>query len=196
MRSTEEIIAYYQRLSDERLRQIAIHESGDLSERGLEIIQDELERRGLLAETVEAIEVEVNGMDAEEFEEIVRQIIQMPCPECGKEGEGMKAGIVHEIRSFLLISRREARFRFGCADCVSDMKRQVARKNYLYGLWSSRGLLYTLRESIRIRNSEEGKRAETETGLYSLVESNLGFFQLNSENEPKVIDLLSEINRK
>lgn len=196
MRSTEEVIAYYHGLTDDRLLQIAINESADLSERGLSIIQDELERRGLLAETVEAIEVEVNGMEEEDFVDIIHQIIQMPCPECGKKHAGMQAGIAHEIRSFILITSRYARFRFGCRECVTSMRKQIVRKNYVFGLWSIRGLLYTLRESIRIRNSEEGRRAESETGLHLLVESNLGYFRLNIENEPKILEFLRETNRK
>lgn len=79
----DEAIRHFMRMPDEQFTFFATHEVAGLQPEAVEIVRNELKRRGTVSDPDAAIDVQLRQLSSEEFERMVVRFRQQPCPLCG-----------------------------------------------------------------------------------------------------------------
>lgn len=196
MRTEDDARQYYHSLPNERIIKIALLESGDLTERGLEIMQEELDSRDLLGELVDGIEASVNGLDQEQIEMVFQQLKSCPCPDCSSTGLSLESGIVIKSRGFFLFSMTEEAWKFACPNCLGSMMKAARNQNFLSGWMSIRGLFKTAQSAVQVNKHENKKQEESQNGFLQLIMNYPGFFWLYKHDPQKLTAALKDYNER
>lgn len=196
MRSETEISAYYQALPDEKITRIALLESADLTKRGLRIILEELDSRGLFEGLQEGINGAVNGLDQPQINLLIEQLKNCPCPVCGSTNALLESGIVIKSQGALFFSITEKSWKFACPPCLEAMMKAARNRNLLSG-WVTIKALFSLIQSLaRITKNDSRKQAESNIGFLELIGRYPGFFWLYREAPSILSSALAEYNER
>ncbi len=147
----------YRRLSDRRIQEIALLEVRELRSEAVQVLQAEIERRGLPPELHAGIEVQLRGLADPDFQELLAWFRRAPCPECGRRDTPLNAfrfGDRPPPDSELSV---DPTLVAGCPDCLRGMLRKAERSTYAGCLtlpWAWIGLGRTMRDLNDLERAE------------------------------------------
>ena len=119
---------HYAGMTDDQLLKIVKYEIKDLHPEVIDIVEDEIEHRGLDDRLFDAIDAQERTLTEQDLWKMVEGIEQLPCPECGREGRGLIAAPIRKVRSYILLTQYQARPLIACESCV-----ETARTKALIG---------------------------------------------------------------
>jgi len=125
--SREDLTRLYGGMSDDRLTDLAIHETDQLTPEALSVLQQEVRRRGLSERLESAIDVQTRHITTDEHDQLLRRFRQLPCPLCGAGGHLLNAVTVATTRSMLAATTYETQLVVGCPDCMLVAVRKAHR---------------------------------------------------------------------
>jgi hypothetical protein len=126
---------HYQRLSDWDIERLANYEAGDLRPEALDILREEIRKRGLSGEFNKTVDIQLKGVSEEELQELVRRISLFPCPVCGGRQDYLNAFHIMNVRSYIIITAVSKSMVIACPECIAKRAKSAIIRNLLLGWW-------------------------------------------------------------
>lgn len=196
MYDIEEIRANYKNFFDDKIIQIAQHESKGLRPEVLEILKNEIIIRNLDLTLITWIKAETEELTDYEKEEIVRIIKYLPCPTCNSTKLGLRGYEINTVISIIITCFETTETKFLCSHCGKKKKTISIIKTLFLGLWSRRGVVLTpyilIKEIINLFFAERiSNRIFDE-----FIEKNNGRIRLRGITEKALSSLIDNYNKK
>lgn len=146
----ETLIAHYKRMSDSQFTYLATHEAVGLKPEAIEILKEELRRRGTVPDPDAAIDAQLRGLSSEAFERLIVLFREQPCPLCQRS-----AGLLNGAR----VSRGGyPEVVVGCVACLNRLIKQTTE------LSVGTVMLMLFRPSAVLALQDDTKREALESG--------------------------------
>jgi hypothetical protein len=187
----------YERLPDFKIVHIAQYESNQISPEALQILKDEIKKRGLDKSLNHSIEVNENGISESAFNEVVERIRKTPCPYCNTTLESNTAVWLKNHTGASHVSVSETFARIGCKTCLLGVIKKVSNMSVATGIWSISGIWKT---SQALDSNDDMRVAlvndKTELFLKQAIYQNIGAFISKKDNQLDLIEFLKFFNTK
>lgn len=131
----DEIKARYNNLSDEDIESIAKYKADGLIPEALDILKNEIQKRGLPEQLISTADILANGISEDEHLVLAKKISQLPCPHCNKNNTYLNAFNLMIVKSFIIFTITERPLVIGCPDCISGEAKSALIKSLLLGWW-------------------------------------------------------------
>jgi hypothetical protein len=190
----EQIKKNYERLSDEKIVHMANFESNQLEPEVVQILIDEIKKRNLSSNLVEAVKTSTKELSGQEFQKYVDLIRNLPDPTTGDVASKINATIVSMTFSVILFTRQTNKLFFGTDKSIRKKLEESTTATAIAGWWGFPfGIIYSI-SSLR-RNSKM-RKIDYETGpteiFIQYVYENLGFIEVNKDDPKKLLEHLKE----
>jgi len=192
----EHIKNHYSKMDDFKLERIAKYEIAKLKPEIINIVTDEIKRRGLDVNLLSGIEAQTKIVSKEEVYELTVKVKKLDCPSCGKSNQGLVGGIIRKVRSYIIFTHFERRTMIACKKCVELERKIQLIKNSIFGWWGfPSGLLYSTPSAI-INHFLDNRKNEaiSELIISDFVLQNIGELKTNWGNEEKLVDFIYHHN--
>jgi hypothetical protein len=141
MLTVDEISEYYKKFDDSKILEIASNPRG-LRREVVEILHQELKRRGLDVGLIAWVKQETNYFSEAESTILKNRISQLVCPNC-KQNSNLNGYKYYKIVSFILYNKDEIWTEITCKSCAFKKMRKNFLWTFLFGWWSKSGILTT-----------------------------------------------------
>ncbi|MEL7428326.1 MAG: hypothetical protein AAFN81_35505 [Bacteroidota bacterium] len=195
----ERIKENYSRMSDEQIERIALFEMASLRSEVVEIVEREIESRGLREGLRVGIAVQLKGISEEEFGEVIDKIRNLPCPICYEVGKGLEGSYLRKVRSIIAFSSYEKTGIIACEDCLNTVRREALLKNIVMGWWEIPGGLYRTPQAILGHFSDKNPKNKAKISkkiLWEFAMRNVGEIKANWSDEDKLVKAIWYNNEK
>src|SRR5262245_32031382 len=135
MGELDDLIRHYDRMSDNRLLAIALHEAADLRPEAVQILRQELRKRNLESQLSPAIESQLSPLDPQQIDSLVRRFRALACPACSASNLPLNAFSVSRATSILIVTRYQRQLIVGCPACIVDAANRADAHTALCGWW-------------------------------------------------------------
>lgn len=181
----ESIRKNYERLPDQRLIYVAEHEAANISPEALEILNNEIKKRGL-EHLLAAVNVQLTGISPKDFSDYVKLIRDLPCPYCYKSGP--LTGIVVEAR-FQAI-------RIGCSPCLIKLLDKTANLtavgSVLGGIFSIFSAAKKISRNDNMKQLLQNKKSDFI--FEEFISNSIGAIESRKKDQEKLIQYIKSIN--
>lgn len=132
---TNKLREHYRQMPLERLLHIAVLEADGLTPEALQVLNAELEARGIDRSVEKAVVAQTQPLSRTEIEALVTAIRRLPCPRCGRNDRLLNGGEIAVARSFVVFTTYDCEMTIACPDCLVDQARKAKRVTALLGWW-------------------------------------------------------------
>ena len=191
----EQIRKNYEQFDDKKLLRIASEEAAGLRPEALELLKQEIARRGLTTDAVKAADVLTKEVSAEELDAYVETIRNLPCPFCGGTDQKLNATITSNVVSFILFTHQQKEVKIGCPRCLNKQNNNAMIKTALLGWWGIPwGLIRTPKALLFNANQKAQNDLPEANDLFkSFVYGRLGRIEMNKNNPEGLRDIITYI---
>lgn len=163
----------YARMTDAELLQLLRYNAAGLTEQALEIVKEEVSRRGLNPGIIHTVALQ--NMDYAGYEEAhCRYIQSLPCPECGSVVQHLNGTMTYVVHSIIVVTQTEKRLAVACPDCLDKKIDQAMLTTLKFGWWSFHGFFFTLRALIlNFRSRGHHRAPEANFNLKKWIAANV-----------------------
>ncbi|MEM7511932.1 MAG: hypothetical protein AAF388_13435 [Bacteroidota bacterium] len=194
-RFTAKIRLRYQKMTDDQILKIAQYEAADLNPTGLEILQEEVKRRGLSSALEVGIKMQEDGISEDELEELKKLIYHSACPDCGEQVDLLGSAIVTEVVSAIAFTSYSQNLVIACPKCLRKRKNKALLKTILLGWWGIPfGVFRTIQAVIEFIQGERKKVEISEQGIQDFALLNIAYLKLNENKPEMIIELMKKNN--
>ena len=194
MEKAEKVRNTYASLTDDQLIQIANKEADDLTPLGYNILQEEINRRGLyVREKIFKHEIP----DDVELDKFIDLIEGLSCPGCGSREKPLRSRITREVISMVVFTNSHECPIIGCEDCLKKWDRANRLKTALLGWWGlPYGIVKTYRALAKNRAADKAPQRENEDTFDQFIIENIGLLRAYQDDEEKLVQLLKRQNER
>lgn len=191
----EQLRKNYEQFDDKKLLRIACEEAARLRPEALELLKQEIARRGLTTDAVKAADVLTKQVSTEELAGYVETLRNLPCPICGGTIEKLNATIVSNVMSFIVFTHQSKEVTIACPRCLNKQNNNAMIKTALLGWWGIPfGLIRTPAALIfNARQKAQNDLPEANEPFKSFVYERLGRIELNKDNPEGLQDIITHI---
>jgi hypothetical protein len=191
----EQLRKNYEQFDDKKLLRIASEEAARLRPEALELLKQEIARRGLTTDAVKAADVLTKQVSAEEFAGYVETLRNLPCPICRGTGEKLNATIVSNVMSFIVFTHQSKEVKIACPRCLNKQNNNAMVKTALLGWWGIPfGLIRTPAALMfNARQKAQNDLPEANDLFKSFVYGRLGRIEANKNNPEGLKDIITHI---
>lgn len=100
----EQVREYYERLDNNELMRIALHDAAGLTLEAQEIVKQEIEKRKLGSAAIEAIRVQNKQHSPEEIDSYCTLARRLNCPDCGSDATPLNGALTSSTISMLVVT--------------------------------------------------------------------------------------------
>jgi hypothetical protein len=129
----------YAGFPDGKLVKMATQQARDLRPEALELLQQELRKRGLLRIVQPDIDLQFRQADERVIDRHCEVIRGLPCPYCNATTSKLNATLAGEAVSFLIYTRYEKKLKIACPDCLDRANNAAMLKSFFLGWWAVPG---------------------------------------------------------
>jgi hypothetical protein len=144
MDNKEHVKNAYESFTDSKLEFIALHEIIDLDEETRLILFNEVKKRGLSKDIIQAVKKQIEDISDDELKKLVEEYRKTPCPICNTTGS--------LLNGFMLKKDYKDYYIIGCHSCI---KLEVAKLRKSLGQFSVRMLPSRARALFELENFED-----------------------------------------
>jgi len=192
----EALRQHYERLPDEDIERLAYYEANDLTPEAVDILKNEIKRRGLSNSYETAVETHVAGLGEEEKKELLNRISALACPLCGSDHERLNASKVVTVKSFIVATTTEKPLIIACPDCIRANAKGALITSLLLGWWGIPwgpiSTLGSIVDNVMALNSK--KYNELSSEFIEFFEPHLIAIKVNIDEVKDLNDLLETLN--
>lgn len=192
MPTPEELRVSYSKFTDDKLLKIASQEAGSLTPEGLQILKEEVEKRGLSQDLSAGIAVQTAKLADTAVNEYIDLVRSQPCPHCNSTRSKLNGTVVGEVVSVIFFSQYTKNAFIGCPPCLVSRNKSGFNKSLALGWWGFPwGIVYTIRSLIfNNKMMNQAQQPESNDILYSFVLSKIGAIEIAKNNPEKLRSLL------
>ena len=125
---------HYENLPDEDIERLAYYETNDLVPEAVDILKNEIRRRGLSNSFESAVESHLTGLGEEEKQELLKRISSFPCPLCGGH-RPLNASNVVSVKSYIVATSVEKPLIIACPNCIRTNAKGALITSLIFGWW-------------------------------------------------------------
>lgn len=131
----ERIKENYAKKSDEELLYLAKYDIASKNDEVVEIIKEEIVKRGLDSDLIKIIDNQKKELTEAELNQLVTAVKKTACPICEQSFSPLQAAEIQKIRSILLVTNYSSTPMITCENCISKEKNKQLILNFLLGWW-------------------------------------------------------------
>ena len=131
----EALRKHYEILPDEDIERLAYYKAKDLSPEAVEVLRNEIRKRGLSDSYDNAVVTHVAGLGEEEKSELLSRISAFPCPLCGDNRYPLNASKAITVKSFIVATSVEKPLIIACPDCIKNKVKRALITTLILGRW-------------------------------------------------------------
>lgn len=192
----EQIRNNYSKFDDFEIERIAKTEAGGIEPEVLEILIDEIKKRGLNNNLLKGIDAQTTEISEEELTKLLNKITILSCPECGRKETPLVGTLVRKVRSYLVFTSYERKPLITCETCAATKRKNSIISNFLLGWWGiPLGIINTPRAIISTLIDKNKKDEISDAILTNFVLNNIGEIQTNWDNESELVSFIHHVNR-
>lgn len=192
--SAEELRKTFTAMSDDRLIKLATREAVGLRPEAVQIIEEEIIRRGISVGVTAGMHAQRKEYTVEELNSFCGILRVLPCPDCGSAHMKLNAVLTGHCTSFLIMTHYERRLRIGCSECLLKALNNATIRSSLLGWWGFPwGIVRTI-GALRL-NHRMGKEAELPeaTGtMLAFVHQHVGVIEANKDDTERLRQLIKD----
>lgn len=182
--SVEELRKNYKAFSDEELIRLATKEVAGLRPEAIQIMIDEIQRRGLPTDLYNSIEAQFKPLTQKEIHEYCELIQNQACPVCGSTIHKLNAILIGNVLSFVFFTRYEKQLLIACPICMNRALKAATIKTLVLGWWGIPFGIFRTIQALNL-NSKVTKQIwidEPTEFLKSFVAQKVGIIEANKNN--------------
>jgi hypothetical protein len=126
----------YAGFPDGKLVKIATQQARELRPEALALLQQELQKRGLLGRVQSGIDLQFRQADARVIDRYCEVIRNLPCPHCSTTTRKLNATLAGEVVSLVFYTRYEQKLKIACPDCLDRTNNAAMLKSAFLGWWA------------------------------------------------------------
>ena len=192
----EDIRKNYRNFDDSKIQELAKQDASKLRPDVVPILMEEIRRRNLSENLISGIDAQLKILSPEELLDYCTLIQKQPCPICNGKTQKLNAIILKEVMSVILLSNVTSHLKIGCPQCLKESKSKINLKTALLGLWSTKGIFYTIKALVQNKRMEKYIRNyEPNEILKSYILENIGVIEPNKNNPIALNNMLKRANR-
>jgi len=190
----EDIRKNYEKYDDATILKI-ISEAKDLRKEVVELLNDEIRKRGLDPKLIEFVAIETNFYEGSERQQLINEIKRSVCTGCGNNSE-LYGYTFNTIISYLIWYNHDQNLQIICSDCAKNLRLKSMLTTLALGWWSRSGILATpatlISDLIEIIKKEKySKRV-----INHFVDENTGSIRRMDKSEGSLTTIIKRFNRK
>jgi hypothetical protein len=188
----------YQRMSDEELVRTATQNAYGLTSEAMEVVKEEIRKRGLSENIIKAVEAQNKEVTLEEIDAYCDIISKLGCPVCGNSSERLNATLTSEVTSFIFFTQFKRKIKLGCGQCLDKANESALVKSAVLGWWGLPwGIIRTPRAILtNIKSKRTNHLPEHNDYLRSFVVSRIGELETYKNDREKLQQMLVTHNRQ
>lgn len=193
----DKIKVYYSKMDIDKLERIAKFEIASLRPEVINIVKEEIHKRGMDKNLLDGIQSQVIMLSPSEILEATEKIKSLKCPNCGDKKNNLVGGNLRKVRGYVFFTFDTKQEVILCGDCLNKSQNDALLKNILFGWWGfPRGLIATPRAIIgHFKEQKRDKaRGVSEVILKDFVLENIGELRTNWDNEEELIHFIQYKN--
>lgn len=191
--SENELKQTYGGFPDEKLIKIATQQARDLRPEALEILEQELQKRGLLQRLQESIALQFRQGDERVIARYCELIRRLPCPHCNATTDKLNATMTGEVMSIVFYTHYAKKLKVACPDCLDRANNTAMLKSAALGWWAVPwGIIRTVQSLLFNYHMKNNNRLDQPTDvLKEVVSINLGEIEMARDNEKQLQALVA-----
>lgn len=192
--TVDELAKNYSQFSDEKLIKIATEEILSIRKDAQLVLLNELSKRPVPKEAIEAIEIQLSISQPEALNSMVEFVRQIPCPTCGMNDKKLNATKVETVFSLIVLSDRVKELRIACPDCLDKHHLKGILFTFVFGWWAIPGGLYKpfLAFWSNYKMKKLNHATEVSPIMKLFVKQNIAKIKLNENNSHVLRKILAE----
>ena len=171
----KELQQTYAGFPDTKLVKMATQQARELRPEALQVLQQELQKRGLLQHVQHDIELQFRQADERVIGQHCETVRSLPCPRCKATTRKLNATLTGEVVSFLIYTRYEKQLKIACPDCLDRAHNAAMLKSAFLGWWAvPGGVINTVHSLIfNLRMKSNNHQPEPTDALRETVSTHL-----------------------
>jgi hypothetical protein len=183
----------YARMSDDELVHISTTDAKGFTPEAQEIVQSELQKRGLGNHIVEGMKAQNKPLTGDAFDALCALARNLECPCCGSSAKPLNGTLTAEVQSYIILTRYNKKLKVACPDCLDKANNEAILTSTLLGWWGIPwGIVRTPLAIYRNLNAKKYNHAEEPNNyLRSYVLARIGLFEAFKNSPEKLQQIIS-----
>jgi hypothetical protein len=182
----------YSLYSDEKLVQIASEEARRLRPEAVQVLGEEIRKRGLGDDYFTSIEAQRQELTPDNMEGYLDLLSSLPCPVCKSNSKKLNATIKGTVVSVLFYTQYEKKLIIACPKCLKAANNEGLYYSGFFGWWALPwGPIRTIQSLILNSKMLKNSKAEQPNELFEdFVGNNVGKIELNKDDQTVLSSLI------
>ncbi|MBO9674480.1 MAG: hypothetical protein J7577_13615 [Sphingobacteriaceae bacterium] len=190
----EDIRKNYEKFDDATILKI-ISGAKDLRKDVVDLLNDEIRKRGLDTELIEFVTIETDFYEGSERQHLVDEIKSSVCTCCGNNSE-LHGYTFNTIISYLVWYNHDQNLQIICSDCAKSLRLKSMLTTLALGWWSRPGILATPATLISDLIEIMQKEKYSERVISHFIDENTGSIRRMEKAKSSLTTILKSFNQK
>jgi len=191
----EQIKKNYADFDDFKIEYLAKNEVDGLNSEVVQILFDEIKKRGLDSNLIKGIEAQTKELTEIEVNELISKIVNLPCPDCGQRSFPLIGSFVRTVKSFVIFTSTKKVAVIACKSCIKKRRKKAMITTSLWGWWGIPiGLFRTPITLIASLNDIKKQETISESIITSFAINNIGELRTNWDKENELVEFIRHTN--
>lgn len=192
----DELRENYKSLPDDKLIRVATTDVSGLRPEAIQVLQEEIKRRGLSDGLIDGIEIQTKEISTDELLAYCELLRRRPCPVCNATSAKLNATMTATTVSYLIMTSYEEQLLIACPDCLDKANKDAMIKTALFGWWGFPSGIYRTIKALIHNKKMKGMTRLTEPNDYfkGFVLSQIGTIEANKTNSERLQALVKNLN--
>jgi len=184
----EQIKRNYADFEDYKIEHLAKNDVCGLDADVVQILVEEIKKRGLDSNLIKAIEAQTKEFTEVELSELISKIVNLPCPDCRRKSSPLMGAIIRTVRSYVLITSYKKVLVIACPECLKKRRKEAMILTSLLGWWGiPMGIFQTPIALIASLKDVKNQEMISNQIISSIAVKNIGELKTNWDNENELV---------
>lgn len=193
MKSTiDELRENYKSFTDDKLIRLATTEVIGLRPEAIQVMQEEIKRRGLSEGLLGGIEVQIKEISEDELLAYCELLRRQSCPVCSSSSVKLNATLTTTVVSYLIMTTDEDNLIIACPKCLDKANKDAIIKTALFGWWGFPSGIYRTIKALYHNNkmATQTRLALPNEYFKEFVREQIGTIEANKTNTERLKSLI------
>lgn len=192
----DELRENYKGLPDDKLIRLATTEVDGLRPEAIQVMKEEIKRRGLPSGLLNGIDVQTKEISEDELLAYCELLRRRSCPVCNSSSAKLNATITATVVSYIIMTNYEEKLEIACPDCLDKANKDAMIKTALFGWWGFPSGIYRSIKALLHNKKMNGltRLAGPNEYLKGFVLGQVGTIEANKTNNERLQSLVKNLN--
>jgi hypothetical protein len=192
----DELRENYKNFPDDKLIRIATTDVSGLRPEAIQVLQDEIKRRGLSDGLIDGIKIQTKEISEDELLAYSELLRRRPCPVCNSASTKLNATMTAAVVSYIIMTSYEEKLVIACPNCLDKANKNAMIKTFLLGWWGfPSGIYRTIKALLHNKKMKSQTRLEEPNDYFKeFVLAQVGTIEANKTNNERLQLLVKNLN--